>query len=57
MIFLVVSMGFFAESYREHLVDKRKEKEIITALFNDIKKDTGNLNTIITRYLRGISDV
>ncbi|HLY72122.1 MAG TPA: hypothetical protein VKR53_20455 [Puia sp.] len=51
MIFLAVTMGFFAESYREHLVDKRSEKEIITALFNDVKKDTANLNTIITLYM------
>jgi hypothetical protein len=51
MIFLAVTMGFFAESYREHLVDKRKEREIITALFNDIKKDTANLNIIINRYM------
>ncbi len=51
MIFLAVTLGFFAESYREHLVEKKKEKEIITALFNDIKKDTANLNTIINLYM------
>jgi len=44
-------MGFLAESYREHLADKRNEKEIISALFNDIKADTANLNTIINRYM------
>jgi len=26
MIFLAVTLGFFAESYREHLVDIKKEK-------------------------------
>jgi hypothetical protein len=51
MIFLAVTMGFFAESYREHLLDNRNEREIISALFTDIKKDTANLNTIITRYM------
>jgi hypothetical protein len=30
MIFLAVTMGFFAESYREHLSDKTKEKEYMT---------------------------
>ena len=51
MIFLAVTMGFFAESLREHLIDKRKEKDAIAALFNDIKKDTANLNIIISRYM------
>ena len=27
MIFLAVTLGFFAESYREHLGDRSKEKE------------------------------
>src|SRR5690349_21206354 len=29
MIFLAVTLGFFAESYREHLVNKDHEKEYI----------------------------
>ena len=53
MIFLAVTLGFFAESYREHLADKRKEKEIILALLNDLKKDTTNLNNIVNRYMPG----
>jgi len=32
MIFLAVMTGFFAESYREHLSDKSKEKEYLLAL-------------------------
>src|SRR6478736_4946325 len=51
MIFIAVTLGFFAESYREHLVSKGKEKEIITALYNDLKNDTANLNIIINRYM------
>jgi len=51
MIFIAVTLGFFAESYREHLVNKGKEKEIITALYNDLKSDTANLNIIINRYM------
>jgi len=39
MIFLAVTMGFFAESYREHLVDIKKEKEYITQLAGDLKED------------------
>ncbi len=51
MIFIAVTLGFFAESFREHLADKGKEKEIITALYNDLKNDTANLNIIINRYM------
>ena len=29
MIFLAVTLGFFAESYREYLSDRSKEKEYI----------------------------
>jgi hypothetical protein len=51
MIFLAVSLGFFAESLREHMADKRKEKQIIVALVNDMKKDTANLDNIINLYM------
>ena len=43
MIFLAVTMGFFAESYREHLSDRSKEKEYAASLSEDLKKDTSNL--------------
>jgi len=51
MIFIAVTLGFFAEGFREHLVNKGKEKEIIGALYNDLKSDTANLNIIINRYM------
>ena len=51
MIFLAVSLGFFAESLREHIADKKKEKEIIAALVNDMKEDTVKLNNIIHLYM------
>src|ERR1700688_2297515 len=40
MIFLAVTMGFFAESYREYLVDIKKEKEYIVSLKEDLLTDT-----------------
>jgi hypothetical protein len=39
MIFLAVTMGFFAESLREHLNDQSKEKEYIHSLIADLKSD------------------
>jgi hypothetical protein len=40
MIFLAVTMGFFAESYREHLVEKSKEKEYMNEIVENLKYDT-----------------
>jgi hypothetical protein len=51
MLLLAVFLGFVAENYREHIVEVKKEKQIIRALYNDIKKDTINLNDIIYRYI------
>lgn len=39
MIFLAVTMGFFAESLREHIADKAKEKEYINSLISDLGND------------------
>ena len=56
MIFLAVTMGFFAESIREHITDNSKEKEYIISMIEDAKTDTANfqkqieLNTF--RYKR-----
>src|ERR1700750_210334 len=48
MIFLAVTMGFFAESYREHLKDQRQEKEFIVSLKEDIISDTIQLNVALS---------
>jgi hypothetical protein len=57
MIFLAVTMGFIAESMREHLSDGSKEREYITGLIKDLKVDTASLNFTISRgrlQLKGI---
>jgi hypothetical protein len=51
MIFLAVTMGFFAENIREHLADKKKEKEIIIALKKNLEEDTVHLNRLISLYI------
>ncbi len=45
MIFLAVTMGFFAESLRERVNDNSKEHEYISALKKDLATDTINLMT------------
>jgi hypothetical protein len=44
MIFLAVMTGFFAESFREHLGDKNKEREYLISLVAELKADTTQYN-------------
>jgi len=47
MIFLAVTMGFFAEQIRENSVEKRAEKKYILSLYEDLKVDTARMAFII----------
>ena len=48
MIFLAVTLGFIAENIREHFVDKRKEREIIIGLIDNMRSDTAQLNQLLS---------
>jgi len=50
MIFLAVTLGFFAENIREHIADGKKEKYLIHLLKEDLTKDTARLHLLI--YVR-----
>ncbi len=43
MIFVAVTLGFFAEQLREHFVEKKHEREYALSLYNDLKVDTAIL--------------
>lgn len=47
MIFIAVTMGFFAESLREHIGDKEKEHKYIIGLVRDLKLDTAAASSMI----------
>src|SRR5580704_8643047 len=47
MIFLAVTMGFFAESIRERIADNAKEKEFITSMIQDAATDTANIRIAV----------
>jgi hypothetical protein len=47
MIFVAVTAGFFAESYREYLGDRTKEHEYIASILVDIKTDTALSNKVL----------
>jgi hypothetical protein len=49
MIFLAVTMGFFAENAREHMGDRKKEKEFIYSLKEDLINDTFHLYNAIQK--------
>jgi len=56
MIFLAVTMGFFAESLREHIGDNSKEMEYIHSFVEDLKQDTAALNYSIKRLNRDVKN-
>ena len=60
MIFLAVTLGFFAEGLREHLSDKRIEREYIVSFVEDLKQDTANFNLVIPaseKNLKGVDSL
>jgi len=51
MIFLAVTMGFFAESYRENLTNHEKEKDYMHSMIIDLKADTASISETIQNYV------
>jgi hypothetical protein len=47
MIFLAVTLGFFAENIREHFVDKAHEHEYIQSFYEDLLSDEKELPSLI----------
>ena len=47
MIFLAVTLGFFAENLRERIVDREKERQYIKSLFEDLSNDENKLLVLI----------
>ena len=43
MLFLAVFTGFLAENWREHIVERKREKEYILSMIEDLKLDTAGL--------------
>src|SRR5258705_6312699 len=47
MLFLAVFCGFLAENFREHQVEKTREKQYMQSLLGDLSADTTTINTSI----------
>jgi len=54
MLFLAVTLGFFVENQREHLVEHNRAKQYATFLHSDLVKDTANLTERIDAMTTGI---
>jgi hypothetical protein len=51
MIFLAVTLGFFAENIREHRVERSREKQYITSMIADLKKDSAYLQLCLNEFI------
>jgi|HubBroStandDraft_3_1064219.scaffolds.fasta_scaffold165918_1 hypothetical protein len=50
MIFLAVTMGFFAENIREGFADRAKENEFMESMIGDLKADTAATGIAVARW-------
>ncbi len=57
MIFLAVTLGFFAENYRERLANREKEKHYAKGLYDDLKKDTVHLHSTLAQQMMLIQKI
>jgi hypothetical protein len=53
MIFVAVTMGFFAESLREHIANNEREDQYIHSLVEDLKDDTAKMAKYIEVQKQG----
>lgn len=52
MLFMAVTLGFFVENYREHYVEREREKEFLELISKDIKMDIRMIDSNL--YYRNI---
>ncbi|MFM6953420.1 MAG: hypothetical protein ACKOWL_00360 [Sphingobacteriaceae bacterium] len=53
MLFTAVTLGFFAENYREHSLVESKMKENYESLIEDLKSDSIKMSHLISDYPKG----
>jgi|SRR5689334_12988479 len=57
MIFLAVTLGFFAENLREKVTEHHKEREYMASVVQDLKSDTAELAHAATGWNKSNADV
>ncbi|HQS54056.1 MAG TPA: hypothetical protein PLK14_03080, partial [Sediminibacterium sp.] len=57
MLFLAVTLGFFAENIREHAVERERETKFMKIVHEDLNNDIKALNSLISYYTdRGLRE-
>jgi hypothetical protein len=56
MLFLAVFCGFLAENFREHQVERHREKEYMASLYQDLKTDTINLSGLLKNKMNEVAN-
>src|SRR5512141_256211 len=51
MLFLAVFCGFLAENFREHYVERNREKEYLRSMLEELKYDTAQCNAAIRKIV------
>ncbi len=57
MIFLAVTLGFFAENVREDISDNGKEKQYVNSLYDDMRQDSIRINATLGFASRQIQKI
>jgi hypothetical protein len=55
MLFLAVTLGFFAENIREKVVESHRAHEYMVTMIQDLKEDTSRINTAIKNTDRKVN--
>jgi len=57
MIFLAVTMGFFAESLREHINEHDRAKDFAISLYADLKADTAEMHDYLRYHKIAVANI
>jgi hypothetical protein len=57
MIFVAVTLGFFAESLREHINHHSREQEYAASFVEDLRSDTSLITQKVSQNIYGIVDI
>lgn len=47
MLFLAVSLGFLAENYREHYIEKERSHELLQSFMNDVRSNVKYIDSLV----------
>jgi hypothetical protein len=56
MLFLAVTLGFFAETFREHITEQKRAKEYAIAMVSDLQDDTMQLRIYKEYYYDAVTN-